>query len=408
MKQAEPEASQPDVQSKSLACLAALKSFFAREMRVLDWGIAPARPTPNAELLRSWIKDKRYADMEYMAARLSERMDPQVFHPWAQSAIVFAFPYLHPLGTTSDRYKVAAYAHGDDYHDRARAIHRAVEAHLRTDPALAEIRFYAFADTAPVFERDLASEAGLGWRGKNCCTLSRKHGSAFHLGGFFLDIPLPASAPVEEFCGGCTRCIDQCPTGAFLAPGKLDANKCISYWTIENKGEVPTALSADFLGWMFGCDVCQEVCPWNHKHMRGGRAESGERDDGPEGSDAAGRISAGFTAWDADDIKVVKDMKYMEDAPGTANRLTVFPESGAAWAAILRKNGGFRSRYRRTPLSRAGRRSLLRNLAIAIRNLKDTTALEPLRACLAEETDPIVRSEIERTLAVLGASGQMD
>ena len=171
---------------------------------------------------------------------------------------------------------MAAYAHGDDYHDRARAIHRAAEAHLRSDPALKDIRFYAFADTAPVFERDLASEAGLGWRGKNSCTLNRKRGSAFHLGGFFVDVPLPASAPVEEFCGGCTRCIDMCPTDAFMGPGQLDANKCISYWTIENKGEVPAELSDRFQGWMFGCDVCQEVCPWNYKHMaeRRGAAES--------------------------------------------------------------------------------------------------------------------------------------
>jgi epoxyqueuosine reductase len=339
------------------ACMASLRSFFTKESRVLEWGIAPAKPTPHADLLRAWVGEKRHADMEYMAARLSERLDPKTFHPWAESAIVFAFPYLHPLGTTSRRYKVAAYAHGDDYHDRARSIHRAAEAHLRADPALQGMRFYAFADTAPVFERDLASEAGLGWRGKNCCTLSRKLGSAFHLGGFFLDIPLPASAPVEEFCGGCTRCIDLCPTEAFLGPGRLDANKCISYWTIENKGEVPAELSDRFQGWMFGCDVCQEVCPWNHKH----RAED-------------------------------------------ADTSSLFPASGPEWAALLKKNGGFRSRFRRTPLSRAGRRSLIRNLAIAIRNLEDTSAAEPLRAALADETDPVVRKEIERTLEALGGA----
>lgn len=350
------------------ACMASLRSFFAREARVLEWGVAPARPTPHADLLRSWVGEKRHADMEYMAARLAERLDPQTFHPWAEAAVVFAFPYLHPLGSTSDRYKVAAYAHGDDYHDRARAIHRAAEAHLRSDPALKDVRFYAFADTAPVFERDLASEAGLGWRGKNCCTLNRKWGSAFHLGGFFLDVPLPPSAPVEEFCGGCTRCIDMCPTDAFLGPGRLDANKCISYWTIENKGEVPGELSDRFQGWMFGCDVCQEVCPWNHKHMRERPAD--------RGGEAAG---------------------------GRDAEAALFPASGPEWAALLRKNGGFRSRFRRTPLSRAGRRSLIRNLAIAIRNLKDTSAAEPLRAALEGETDPVVRKEIGRTLQALGA-----
>jgi epoxyqueuosine reductase len=372
---AEPGTSRPAPESLAAACLASLRAFFAADARVLDWGIAPARPTPNAALLKAWIDDKRHAGMEYMAARLAERLDPRAFHPWAESAVVFAFPYLHRLGTTSDRYKVAAYAHGDDYHDRARAIHRAVEAHLRSDPALKDIRFYAFADTAPVFERDLASEAGLGWRGKNCCTLSRKHGSAFHLGGFFLDIPLPAAVPLEEFCGGCTRCIDQCPTEAFIAPGRLDANKCISYWTIENKGEIPPELSDRFQGWLFGCDVCQEVCPWNHKHMRGGDPE---RNDGP-----------------------------VEEAAGAAGP-TLFPDSGPAWAALLRKSGGYRSRYRRTPLSRAGRRSLVRNFAIAVRNMGDTSALDPLRACLEGETDPIVIREIERTLKALGQDAGTD
>jgi epoxyqueuosine reductase len=146
----------------------------------------------------------------------------------------------------------------------------------------------------------------------------------------------------------------------------LDANKCISYWTIENKGEVPAELSDRFQGWMFGCDVCQEVCPWNHKHIQDGM-------DRRHGSDVA-----------------------------TAR----FPDSGPEWAALLKKNGGFRSRFRRTPLSRAGRRSLIRNLAIAIRNLNDTSAAEPLRIALADESDPIVRKEIERTLGALkGISG---
>jgi epoxyqueuosine reductase len=348
------------------ACHASLRSFFAREARVLEWGIAPARPSPHAKLLGAWISDKHHAGMEYMAARLSERMDPKSFHPWAESAIVFAFPYAHPLGSPNDRYKVAAYARGEDYHQTARAILRDAETHLKADASFAELRFYGFSDTAPVFERDLASEAGLGWRGKNCCTLNRKHGSGFHLAGFFLDVALPASTPVEDFCGGCTRCIDQCPTEAFIAPGKLDANKCISYWTIEDKGPVPERLADRFGGWIFGCDVCQEVCPWNHKHIRDAEIGLPKR-----------------------------------DAGATATASGAFPDSGAAWAELLRKGGGFRSRFRKSPLSRAGRRSLLRNLAVAVRNLKDTSAAEALRVSLPEETDTVVRNEIEKTLAAL-------
>lgn len=366
--------------SLSAACQASLRFFFSNDARVLEWGVAPARPSPNAGLLREWVAQDRHAGMEFMAARLNERMDPQVFHPWAESAVVFSFPYGSPLEAGGNPYKVAAYAKGEDYHKTARGILRDLETHLRADEGLAGIRFYGFADTAPVFERDLASEAGLGWRGKNCCTLHRKHGSAFHLGGFFLDVPLEPSVPVEDFCGSCTRCIDQCPTEAFLGPGRLDANKCISYWTIEARGEVPATLSDRFQDRIFGCDICQEVCPWNHKHihphvmrphfMRPDAAAGGESADSPRGTGA-----------------------------GVAG----FPESGAAWAALLKKGGGFQSRFKRSPLMRAGRRSLLRNLAIAVRNLRDTSVLEPLKASLAEETDPVVRMEIERTLAVLEA-----
>ncbi|MDQ2999688.1 MAG: tRNA epoxyqueuosine(34) reductase QueG [Fibrobacterota bacterium] len=356
---------------RSATCLASLRTFFSKDARVLEWGVAPARPSPNAGLLREWVAQDRHAGMEFMAARLNERMDPQTFHPWAESAVIFSFPYGYPLDAGGNPYKIAAYAKSEDYHKTSRDILRDLETHLRGDESLAAIRFYGFADTAPVFERDLASEAGLGWRGKNCCTLNRKHGSAFHLGGFFLDLPLAPSVPVEDFCGGCTRCIDQCPTEAFLGPGQLDANKCISYWTIEARGEVPADLSGRFQDRIFGCDICQEVCPWNHKHMRPHPMWPGS----DSGGDSADRNA------------------------GAAG----FPESGAAWAALLKKGGGFRSRFKRSPLMRAGRRSLLRNLAIAARNLRDTSVLESLKASLAEETDPVVRMEIERTLTVLEA-----
>jgi epoxyqueuosine reductase len=337
------------------ACLAALRAFFASEPRVLDWGIAPARSTPRSDLLRSWVQEGLHADMGYMAARLSQRADPKAFHPWAESAVVFALRYARPLAPATTGYRVAAYAQGPNYHAVAREILAAAEARLRSDPATSGARFYGFADTSPVFERDLASEAGIGWSAKNCCTLSRKAGSAFHLAGFFLDTALPASVPVEDFCGGCTRCLDACPTGAFVAPGKLDANKCISYWTIEAKGALPAGLSDRFGGWIFGCDVCQEVCPWNRKHLA---------------------------------------------APETAAP-AVFPADGPAWAALLRKGGGFRSRFKGSPLTRAGRRALLRNLAAAARNLRDTSMAAPLRDLLSEEDDPDVRLEIGRTLAAL-------
>lgn len=342
----------------SEAALGALRTFFAQP-GVLDWGVAPARRPPHADALRSWVDAGYHGSMEYMARRLTEREDPSVFHPWARSVVVFSIPYLAPLGTSPGPYKVAAYAYGGDYHDRARALLREADAALRGAEGLGEIRFHGFADTAPVFERDLASEAGLGWRGKNGCTLSRAHGSAFHLAGFLLDVELPASAPVEEFCGGCTRCLDHCPTGAFRGPGELDATKCISYWTIESRAPAPEALSGRFGGWIYGCDVCQEVCPWNHKHLACRAAAAG--------------------------------------APAP----TGFPADAPAWLALLKQGGGFQSRFKGSPLTRAGRRGMLRNLAAAARNLGDTSAAGPLRDILADETDPALREAIGKALEAL-------
>ena len=337
------------------ACHLALAEFFSRHPRVLHWGVAPARPTPRADLLRDWVEKGRHGNMDYMARRLRERMDPRSLHAWAESVVVFSFAYAAPLGAGASPYRVAAYARGADYHGECKAILAGAETFLGNVLPSGPPRFYGFVDTAPVFERDLASEAGLGWRAKNCCTLSREHGSGFHLAGFFLDLPLPASPPVEDFCGGCTRCLDQCPTQAFTGPGQLDATKCISYWTIEAKGALPGNLSDRFGGWIFGCDVCQEVCPWNRKHL----------------------------------------VREASEAPQ-------WPTDGIGWLNLLRKQGGFRSRFRKSPLSRAGRRSLLRNLAVAARNLKDTSLLEPLREALPGETDPDLREEMQKAITALG------
>jgi epoxyqueuosine reductase len=345
--------------TRTQLCQEALREFFASRPHVLGWGIAPARKTPNADLLRNWVDQGRNGTMAYMANNVQARMDPQILHSWAESAVMFMFPYARSLEPSRTGYRLSAYAGMVDYHDEARAILRDAQAFLSERISQTELPFYGFVDTAPVFERDLASEAGLGWRGKNCCTLNRNHGSAFHLAGFLLDIPLPSSTPLEEFCGGCTRCIDQCPTEAFLGPGQLDANKCISYWTIEAKGELPKDLTEKFGGWIFGCDICQDVCPWNHKHIRSEPKE---------------------------------------------NKSLPFPSEGAEWLNLLRKGGGFQSRYKRSPLARAGRKSMLRNLAVAAANLKDIALLPQLLELYAQEEDSILRKEIENAILRLKAT----
>jgi epoxyqueuosine reductase len=272
--------------------------------------------------------------------------------PWAKSVVLFSLKQPVPFGTGTGDFQVAAYALGEDYHHVARRILRDLETVVRGTHASPvpqnPPRFQGFCDTMPVFERDWAAEAGLGWRGKNACLIHKKHGSGFLLAGFFLDVDLEVSpAPAPDFCGGCTACLDACPTDAFVAPGRLDANKCISYWTIEAKGAIPPALSEKFGNRIYGCDVCQEVCPWNHKHKAGDAA--------PEG-------------W-----------------PRTANE----------WLGLLRKGGGFQSRFKTAPLPRAGRRALLRNVLIAMRNTGKELSPEWRRILEAEEEDPVVRGELD-------------
>ncbi len=331
-----------------------LADFFAGEECVLEWGVAPAEPPPHADLLRAWVGEGKHAGMGYMATALEERCDPRIRYPWARSIVMFslAYPDAWPTQDEGLPYQVAAYARGKDYHAVARGVLTRCEGRIR-EAWRNTLQFAGFVDTAPVFERDLAAEAGLGWRGKNCCTLSRTQGSGFCLAGFFLDQYLETAAPLQEFCGGCTRCIDSCPTEAFSAPGRLDAAKCISYWTIEHKGAVPPELSHRFGDWIFGCDICQSVCPWNHKH---------------------------------------RAPRQKDDA---------YSLSGPEWARLLRKGGGFQSRFKQSPLTRAGRKSLLRNLAIAARNRGDVEMVDPLREALSDETDESLRLELESTLRTL-------
>jgi epoxyqueuosine reductase len=330
-----------------------LDAFFAAQPRVLEWGVVSLNaPPPNAANLGSWVAEGLHANLGYMEEHVAKRQDPSQLVPWAKSVVLFSLKQPVPFGTDTGDFQVAAYALGEDYHHVARRILKDVEAllgaqhaaPLRQNPP----RFQGFCDTMPVFERDWAAEAGLGWRGKNACLIHKKHGSGFLLAGFFLDADLEAApAPAPDFCGGCTACLDACPTDAFVAPGRLDANKCISYWTIEAKGAIPPALSEKFGNRIYGCDVCQEVCPWNHKHKAGDAA--------PEG-------------W---------------------------PRAADEWLGLLRKGGGFQSRFKTAPLPRAGRRALLRNVLISLRNTGKELSPEWRRILEAEEEDPVVRGELK-------------
>lgn len=344
---------------------ALLADFFAARPEVLEWGaVALDSPSPNADKLRSWVGEGMHAGLGYMEENLDKRADPRVLAPWAETVVLFSLKQPAPFGTSagtdSGDFRVAAYALGEDYHRFARRILNDIDAALKARHD-GFIRFQGFCDTWPVFERDLAAEAGLGWRGKNACLLHRKHGSGFLLAGFFLDVALADGrpAPALDFCGGCTACLDACPTDALVEPGRLDANKCISYWTIEHKGPIPAELSAKFGNWIYGCDICQDVCPWNLKHKRAEEASTGDGETDHAGSP---------------------------------------PRGTDAWLGLLRKGGGFQSRFKNTPLPRAGRKALLRNLLIALRNTGSPLP-ESWRAILeTEEEDAAVREELGKSL----------
>lgn len=221
---------------------------------------------------RTWIEQGRHGQMRYLEEHLPVKENPQRRYPQIRSAFVFAFPYLpapapEPLPLRHGR--LALYARGEDYHFWLKRKLQSLITELQT--RFPEADFEAHTDSSPLMERDLARRAGLGWVGKNTCVIHPQHGSLFLIGEVLcsLDAPSTELAPVPDFCGTCRRCIDICPTQALVEPRILDARKCISYLTIESREIMAPALRPAIGDWLFGCDLCQTVCPWNQKVFRG-------------------------------------------------------------------------------------------------------------------------------------------
>lgn len=238
----------------------------ARELGFAACGIAPAAPSQTHEHLENWLQNGFQAGMNWMARpdAIEKRGDLRKLWPAAKSVICVALHYRTEAEWDDEKMgKIARYARGMDYHEIIVPRLRDLLAWIQTQTPC-EGR--AYSDTGPISERDLGQRAGIGWIGKNSMLMSRELGSYFLLGELLLDIELPPDTPhLEQFCGSCTRCMDACPTDAIIAPRVLDANKCISYHTIENRQLAPKELRDKFGDWIFGCDICQEVCPWNHK-----------------------------------------------------------------------------------------------------------------------------------------------
>ena len=250
-----------------------------------------------------------------------------------------------PVDDAGDLWpRVARYARGRDYHNLMGKRLRRLAARIRAAVPGCDTRTYV--DTGPVLERELAARAGLGVAGKNTCLLGRR-GSYLLLGEIFLTLDLAPDAPVADLCGRCTRCLEACPTGALPEPYRLDANRCISYWTIEHRGAIPESFRERIGDWVFGCDVCQEVCPWNLRPQ--------EPADHPElrlTEERAALDLAGLLALDAE---------------------------------------GYRRTFQGSAMQRARLSGLKRNAAVAMGNRGDRRYAEPLARALAGDADPVVR-----------------
>ena len=299
--------------------------------------------------------------MRYLADERSRsrRADPRLILPECKSILVLATPYADPKSAEASEEpdsgpsgRVAAYAWGDDYHDVfiPRLQELVVFIEQRVGHPVPN-RYYT--DTGPILERDLAQHAGLGWIGKNTCLINPKHGSYFLLAEILLGIEIESDVPLAtDHCGTCTRCIQACPTGCILPDRTLDAQRCISYLTIELKDDIPEELRPLLGDWVFGCDVCQIVCPWNR-----------------------------FASQDGDEAFYPRpDLPH----PNLIRELELTPEA-------------FNRKFKNSPVKRAKRRGYLRNVAVTLGNNRDQAAVPALEGA-QQDSEPLIRKHAEWAL----------
>ncbi|MCY7352866.1 MAG: tRNA epoxyqueuosine(34) reductase QueG [Cytophagaceae bacterium] len=215
-----------------------------------------------APRLEAWLTQNRHGKMGYMANHFDKRLDPRKLVDGAKSVVSLLYNYYPERElSTEDSFKISKYAYGTDYHlvikEKLKTLLEAIQA------SIGDVGGRVFVDSAPVMDKAWAARAGLGWVGKHSNLLNRQMGSFFFIAELILDVELEPDGPIADYCGTCTRCLDACPTGAIVEPYVVDGSRCISYFTIELKEEIPASVRGQFDDWIFGCDICQDVCPWN-------------------------------------------------------------------------------------------------------------------------------------------------
>ena len=214
-----------------------------------------------APRLESYLNKGMHGEMKYMENHFDKRLDPTKLVEGSKSVISLLLNYYPHELQRQDSYKISKYAYGTDYHFVIKDKLKDLLTFMREE--IGEIEGRAFVDSAPVLDKAWAAKSGLGWIGKNSNLLTKQVGSFYFIAELIVDLDLEYDTPVTDHCGSCTACIDACPTQAIVEPYKVDGSKCISYFTIELKEDLPTPLKGNFEDWMFGCDICQDVCPWN-------------------------------------------------------------------------------------------------------------------------------------------------
>ena len=348
----------------------ALKDRFVAEARRQGFvavGFAPAVDDAlRGQRLDAWLADGAHGDMGWMADRADVRRGPAAMWPEARSVIALGMSYapaIDPMALDGvpDRARISTYAQGADYHDVMKKALKRLARWLVAEAAqdgLGEIRLKLFVDTAPVMEKPLAAQAGLGWQGKHTNLVSRTHGSWLFLGAIYCTIDFPADAPHDDRCGSCDACQQACPTAAFPAPYRLDARRCISYLTIELKGPIPREFRKAMGNRIYGCDDCLAACPWNKFAQAGARNRA-----------------------------------FLPRAELTAPRLAEL---------LTLDDAGFRALFSGSPIKRIGRDRFVRNCLIAAGNSGDQALLAPV-AALAADPDPVVAEAAAWALAELTA-----